>query len=480
MNMIQISENKTKTIATFGPACNQEEIIKEMVMKGVDVFRFNFSHGDYDFHLHGFQLIKNFNKKYGTNIAILADLQGPKIRIGEVENDQIVLNEGQIIEMTNIKQISNANKLYVSYLKLGEDVKPNEVILIDDGKIKLIATEVLSKNEIKAKVLEGGVLTSKKGVNFPNTITTIESLTEKDRKDFEFALHHRANWIALSFVRTANDVIELKEMIGNSSSFTKVIAKIEKPEAVQNIDSIIAVSDGIMVARGDLAVEIPLETVPLVQKRIVKKCNLKGKPVIVATQMMESMTEKSFPTRAEITDVANAVLDGADALMLSGETSVGKFPVKVIETMSNIITEIEQNSDIYNNNHFEINQDDPDYISDAVCYHAVKLSHTINAKAILGMTRSGYTGFRVSSFRPKSLIFIFTDNKPLLYAMNLIWGVRGFYYEGLNGTDQTINDVIDIIKNKGLVEEGDIVINTASMPFYEKSKTNTVKVSIVK
>jgi pyruvate kinase len=475
-----INDNKTKIIATYGPACSSEEVITQMVENGVDVFRFNFSHGDYDFHLKGFQTIKDFNKKNGTSIAILADLQGPKIRVGEVENNSIELVEKQSIILTNQKQISTKEKLYVSYENLGKDVKVGEEILLDDGKLKLLSTKIINDNEIETIVLEGGLLTSKKGVNFPQTKTTIQSLTDKDRADFEFAVYNRANWIALSFVRTADDVRTLKSMIGEKISYTKVIAKIEKPEALENIDEIIEISDGIMVARGDLAIEIPLETVPLAQKQIVKKCNEKGKPVVVATQMMESMTEKSFPTRAEITDVANAVLDGADALMLSGETSVGKYPAKVIETMSKIIHQIENNSDIYHKHVYKIDKENPDYISDAVCHSAVSIAEEIDAKAILGMTRSGYTGFRVSSFRPKSHIFIFTDNKPLLYAMNLIWGVKGFYYEGLEGTDRTIEDVIDIIKNKGLVCEGDVVINTASMPFYEKSKTNTIKISVIK
>lgn len=475
-----MKENKTKIIATYGPACSDADVFSQMIKNGVDVFRFNFSHGDYDFHQKGFQLVKDYNKKHGTSIAILADLQGPKIRVGIVENDEILLENNTQIRITNIKQVSNLEKLYISYENLGKDVSKGEFILVDDGKLKLEVVDVIDDTEIIAKIIEGGVLSSKKGVNFPNTNTSIESLTAKDIEDFRFAISNRANWIALSFVRKAEDIIALKAMIGESATYTKIIAKIEKPEAVENIDSIIEVTDAIMVARGDLAVEVPLERVPLIQKEIVRKCNIKGKPVIIATQMMESMTEKSFPTRAEISDVANAVLDGADALMLSGETSVGKFPCKVIETMGKIIEQIENNSNIYNTTRFEINKNDPDYISDAVCHNAVFIAEELGAKAIIGMTRSGYTGFRVSSYRPKSKVFIFTDNRPLLYTMSLIWGVKGFYYEGLEGTDKTIEDVIEILKIKELVSPGDIVINTASMPFYEKSKTNTVKVTEVK
>ena len=474
-----IKDNKTKIIATYGPACASDEVFGNMIKNGVDVFRFNFSHGDYDFHLKGFQKVKDFNKQHGTHIAILADLQGPKIRVGEVENGSILLVTGHQLLVTNQKQISTLEKLYVSYDRLGEDVNVGEDILVDDGKICLQVLSVIDDQTIKVIVLEGGELKSKKGVNFPHTKTTIESLTAKDRQDLEFAINNRANWIALSFVRKAEDVLEVKKVFGEAWLHLKVISKIEKPEAITNLDSILEVSDGIMVARGDLAIEVPLERVPLLQKEIVKKCNKLGKPVIVATQMMESMTERSFPTRAEISDVANAVLDGADALMLSGETSVGSFPVKVIETMSKIIEQVETNSDIYNTMSYVSDTDNADFIPDAVCHSAVTLAEDLHAKAIIGITRSGYTGFRVSSFRPKSKIYIFSDNKPLLYTMSLIWGVKGFYYEGFEGTDQTIKDVIQILKDNKLVKENDLVINTASMPFNEKSKTNTVKVTLV-
>jgi pyruvate kinase len=308
----------------------------------------------------------------------------------------------------------------------------------------------------------------------------VPSITEKDWADINFAIENRANWIALSFVRTAEDVIRLKQHLGEKSEYIKIIAKIEKPEAIINIDAIIEAADGIMIARGDLAIEIPMERVPLIQKDIIKRCNKAGKPVVVATQMMESMTTLSTPTRAEITDVANGVLDGADALMLSGETSVGKFPTKVIETMSKIIANVEDTDIIYNNQQWGTEALSENAIPDAICYQAVKIANDIQAKGIMGMTRSGYTAFRVSSYRPKAGIFIFTDNKPLLYTFSLIWGVIGFFYEGFEGTNETIDDTIQILKNEGIVSTGDIVINTASMPLNEKAKTNTLKVSVVK
>ena len=471
--------HKTKIIATYGPACSDESMMLRMMSHGVTVFRFNFSHGEHDFHQQGFRKIKELNKRNKTKIAILSDIQGPKIRVGEVENGKIQLINGAKIIATSVKQISTKEKIFISYERLVQDLKIDENILIDDGKLRLKVLRKLNETELELLVVEGGELGSKKGVNMPETETTVPCITEKDYKDIEFAIENRTNWIALSFVRKAEDVMELKKILGSKNAFIKVIAKIEKPEAIKNIDAIIDAADGIMIARGDLAIEIPMETVPLLQKKIIQKCIEKGKPVVIATQMMESMTERSSPTRAEITDVANGVLDGADALMLSGETSVGKFPDKVIETMSKIISNVEEGSNLYNKIHLA-DKGSYDFVADAVCNNAVKIAHELNATAILGMTRSGYTAFKISSFRPKANVFIFTDNKPLLYTFSLIWGVRGFYYEGFEGTDQTINDVIEILKREKLISEGDIVINTASMPLFEKSKTNTIKVTVVK
>lgn len=472
--------NKTKIIATYGPACSSAEVLHDMIQEGVDVFRFNFSHGDYDFHREGFNSIKAINKRDKSKVAILADIQGPKIRVGMVEFDSLELAEGDEIIVTSIPQVSNKDKVYISYDRLAQDLKVGETILMDDGKLKLRTVEIIDEHDVKMVVIDGGILSSKKGVNMPDTVTTVPSITEKDWSDIKFAVENRANWIALSFVRKPEDVLELKNWLGERNAYIKIIAKIEKPEAVTNIDAIIDVSDGIMVARGDLAVEVPMEKVPLIQKSIARKCNEKGKPVIIATQMMDSMTIRSTPTRAEITDVANAVIDGADALMLSGETSVGKFPVKTIETMTKIITNVENSDIIYHNKKYVPSEILDELIPDSICFNAVKLSEDLHAKAILGMTRSGYTAFRVSSYRPKANLYIFTDNKPLLYTFSLIWGVRGFYYEGFEGTDKTINDIIEILKHEKLVCKGDIVINTASMPLQDKGKTNTIKVTLVK
>lgn len=474
---MKIPVNKAKMIATFGPAINSPKDFLEIVKSGVDVIRFNFSHGSYEDHFNGFELVKKTNRDYNLNIAILADMQGPKIRIGNVDGS-IELISGKEIYITDKKQDSTDKLLYISYDELYKEMHPGERILINDGRIELAVKEV-ENGLIMAKIVHGGILTSKKGVNLPDTNLMTPALTPKDKLDVEFALQNEANWIALSFVRSAKDIEEISSIIGEKRSHTKIIAKIEKPEAVQCIEEIIAATDGIMIARGDLGVEIPQEHVPLVQKRIIKKCILAAKPVIVATQMMESMIENPVATRAEINDVANAVIDGADAVMLSGETSVGKFPTKVLQTMQRILTNVEK-SDLIYDKQLVANPKSETYISDAICYNACKIAKEVGAKAIVGMTRSGYTAFMISSYRPKAQIFIFTDNEKLLPTLNLFWGVRAFYYKGFVGTDETITDVIKILQEHKHLKVGDLVVNTASMPLNHQGRTNTVKVSRVK
>lgn len=477
MKEMKIPVNKAKMIATFGPAISSKEVFLEIVKSGVDVIRFNFSHGSYEDHKKGFDLVKSVNKEYNLNIAILADMQGPKIRLGMVEGT-LNLRQNSTITITDKKSVSNDEQLYISYDGLYKEVKPRDRILINDGRIELYVLKTEGEL-ITARVIHGGVLTSKKGVNLPDTALTTPALTPKDKADLDFALEQGANWIALSFVRSAKDVQEMAEIIGYKRSYTKIVAKIEKPEAVKNIDEIIAETDAIMIARGDLGVEIPQEHVPLVQKSIIQKCIKAAKPVIVATQMMESMIDNPVATRAEINDVANAVIDGADAVMLSGETSVGSYPVRVIQTMQRILTNVEK-SDLIYNKQLSANPKSETYISDAICYNACNISKEVGAKAIVGMTKSGYTAFMISSCRPKAQIFIFTDNEKLLPTLNLFWGVRAFYYEGFSGTDETINDVIEILKLHRHVKLGDLVINTASMPLTQQGRTNTVKVSRVK
>ncbi|MCX6197661.1 MAG: pyruvate kinase [Bacteroidetes bacterium] len=475
---MKVRINKTKIIATYGPACSDIKVMEDMVQSGVDVFRFNMSHGDHKQHIDGYQKVRQINKEHNLNIAILADLQGPKIRLGEVRDNMEVLETDREVEITNKECVSTFKKLYVSYKSLPKEVQIGDAILIDDGKIELKVLSTNRRNKIVAKVINGGKISSNKGVNLPDTKTTVPALTEKDKKDLKFAIANGANWIALSFVRSPQDVLELKEIIGKKNSYMKVMAKIEKPEALTCIDEIIKVSDGIMIARGDLAVEVPQERMPIIQKGIIAKCIRFAKPVVVATQMMESMIENPNPTRAEITDVANAVIDGADAVMLSGETSTGKHPMKVIEIMEKILTTTENVSTIYNKEQ-KADIDSSTYISDAICYNAARISSELGARAIIGMTFSGYTGFVLSSYRPKADIYIFTENHSLLNALSICWGVRAFHYNKFVGTDTSIRDVIRILKENNLLKAGDLAVNIGSMPLSNKGRANMVKVTKV-
>lgn len=469
--------NRTKIIATVGPACNTYETLLEMVHEGVDLFRFNFSHGTHEGHKIYFEHVHRINRVHGYNVGILADLQGPKIRIGLVENGLVLLEKDSIVTITDEEIESTAHRLFVSYPQLAKDVKPGENVLIDDGKLKLQVVEVLNQHEFTCKVVHGGKLTSKKGVNLPESKLSIASITEKDWADLEFALKYKASWVALSFVRAADEIEELRKQIKQKHS-VKIIAKIEKPEAIENLDAIIKASDGIMVARGDLGVELPLEKVPIIQKDIVRRSIIASKPVIVATQMMESMIQSPTPTRAEITDVANAMIDGADAVMLSAETSVGLYPIEVIKVMGRIMNYVEEQEVVYNKN-LSPQIGSTNFYSDAVCFTACQLAENIKAKAIVGMTRSGYTAFMLSSYRPHAQIFIFTDNLDLLNILSLSWGVKGFYYDRFVSTDETITDVIEMLKHEKLVHTGDVIVNTGSMPIGRQGKTNMLKVSVV-
>lgn len=475
---LSVRVNKTKIIATYGPACSDILTMEDMVGAGVDVFRFNMSHGSAEDQLEGFERVNVINQMHGLNIAKLVDLQGPKIRLGHVRDNMEVLETDQEVEITNKECVSTFKKLYVTYDKLPKEVEAGDAILIDDGKVELRVLSTNRKDTIKAKVITGGKISNNKGVNLPNTKTSVPALTEKDLKDLKFGMKHGANWIALSFVRSPQDVLDLKKIIGDKNSYMKVMAKIEKPEALKELDEIIKVADGVMIARGDLAVEVPQERMPLIQKDIIRKCIKHAKPVVVATQMMESMIENSNPTRAEITDVANAVIDGADAVMLSAETSVGKYPVKVIQVMERILTNIEHANIIYDKMQ-KADRSSPSFISDAICYNAARISSELEAKAIVGMTFSGYTSFMLSSYRPKADIYIFTENRDLLNSLSICWGVRAFYYDKFVGTDTSIRDVIRILQENNLVKSGDIVVNIGSMPLAQKGRANMVKVTMV-
>lgn len=471
-------QKRTKIVATLGPASVNKKTLTEMIAKGVDVCRLNFSHGSQDDHLVAITTIREINKEHGINIGILADLQGPKIRIGKMKEGGALLLTGKNIVITTKEQIGDEENVYITYEEFPRDVKTGEIILLDDGKIQLQVLESNQVDTVSCKIVHGGILTSRKGVNLPNTKVSIPSLTEEDKDNLLFALSHDVEWVGMSFVRNAADMVKVKEIIKEQGKSAKVMAKIEKPEAIENIDEIIDVSDGIMVARGDLGVEMPMEEVPILQKMIVKKCRDASKPVIIATQMLESMITTPRPTRAEVNDVANSVLDGADAVMLSGETSVGEFPEIVIETMSKIIQHVEATSYPY----FTSKQTaaNPEtFISDSICESSVYLAQKAKAKAIVAMTSSGYTAYEISSHRPDAEVFIFTDNRALLNTLSLVWGVKGFYYNGYDSTDSSILDTNNILKSKGLIHVGEVVVNTASIPIDRKGKTNMIKVSIV-
>jgi pyruvate kinase len=470
--------NKTKIVATIGPATESKEMLKKLIMAGVDVCRINSSHGSHEDHIKVIKNIREINEEFNSDICILQDLQGPKLRIGLMENDGVEIEAGNKIILTSNEIIGNAEKICIRYVDLANDVKPGEFILIDDGKIEIKIEKIINSTDVEASIVTGGLLKSKKGFNLPHTDVSFPSLTEKDLIDLKFGLENDIEWIGLSFVRKAEDIVNLKKLIAEANSTAKVVAKIEKPEAVQNIDSIIAVTDAIMVARGDLGVEMPLQDLPLIQKNIIEKCINAAKPVIVATQMMESMIVNPTPTRAEVSDVANAVIDGADAVMLSAETSVGAYPIKVVQTMEKIVKDVEKDRRVYYKGSKPHSSSDT-FISDEICFTAVRMSDHLKAKSIVGMTRSGYSALEISSYRPKADIFIFTNNKTLLKSMSLVWGVRGFYYDEYVSTDQTFTDVIEVLKKNKLVDKDDIVIHTASMPIQNKSMANSIKISIV-
>lgn len=469
---------KTKIVATLGPASSDKDVLRQMFEAGLNVCRLNFSHGAYEDHQKVIETIRELNEETGLNVAILADLQGPKIRTNEMENNGVLLENGSEVLIVTEKVLGTAQKFSINYAQLPQDVQPGERILLDDGKLALEIVKTDGKKLITAKVIHGGILSSKKGVNFPNTKISMPSLTPKDLEDLSFALDQNVDWIGLSFVRSARDIIELKHIIASRKCKAKVIAKIEKPEAIEDIDQIIKESDALMVARGDLGVEVPYQSVPLIQKMLINKCIIHAKPIIVATQMMESMITNISPTRAEVNDVANAVLDGADAVMLSGETSVGKFPIEVIKTMSNIVTEMEKFEGIYNKEELP-EKNHNRFITDSICFNACRLSQRVEADAIITMSFSGYTAYKIASQRPKAPIFVFTSNRQILTQLNLVWGVRAYYYDKRVSTDHTIADIKYLLKRDGLVHTGNLVINIASIPLEELGNSNMLKLSYV-
>jgi len=451
-------------------------MLRQLIIHGVDVFRLNFSHGKHEDHQQVLDNIRSLNEELGTHVCILQDLQGPKIRIGEVENGEVFLEEGSNLTITTEEVVGTADCVSTTYKPLPSDVKVDDIILIDDGKIEVIVSD-FDSTKVITRVIHGGPLKSRKGINLPNTEVSAPSLTEKDRKDLQFGLKNDVEWIALSFVRTAKDVKELKGLIEEAGKACKVISKIEKPQALREIDDIITESDGLMVARGDLGVETMMEDVPMVQKMIVNKCNEQFKPVIIATQMMESMIENARPTRAETSDIANSIIDGADAVMLSAETAVGKYPIHVIKSMSKTIQSVENKADIYFK-HRRLDEKSETYYNNNLILSACRLARDTKAVAITGLTESGYTAFRIAGNRPKAHIFIFTHNKSLPFTLNLVWGVRSYYYDNMESTDMTFQDIENVLREKGILKKGEVFINTASMPIEARHRTNSLKIAI--
>lgn len=472
--------HRTKIVATVGPASDTYEKLLDLVKAGVNVFRLNFSHGTHEDKAKIIEHVRKINKTEPYNIALLADLQGPKLRVGEIANNALPLVPGDKLVFTNEKLVGTKDRIYVSYPKLHKDVKPGNMILIDDGKIEVQVKRILDNHDVEVEVILGGILSSKKGINLPDTHTSLPALTEKDFEDLEFIVEQKMDWVALSFVRKVEDIHILRNKLKEKKSKTKIIAKIEKPEALNNIRDIIVESDGIMIARGDLGVELPVEKVPLIQKQLIRKCLHRAKPVIVATQMMESMIDRIKPNRSEITDVANAVLEGADAVMLSGETATGLHPTLVVETMRKIILEVEATDYRYNLEEvLQPQAHSPSFLSDAICYNACNLAKDVTADALIGMTQSGYTAFMLSSYRPKAPLYIFTKERTLVNQLSLSWGVRAFYYDEEESLDDIFADQIDILCERKFLKKGDLCVSTGSTPISLHLPTNVLKITKV-
>jgi len=472
-----LNRKRTKIVATLGPATDTKETIETMMDCGVNVFRINFSHADYSEVEKRVNIIRNANKEKNFHVAILADLQGPKLRVGVMAED-VILNVGDTFTFTTNKCEGTQELAYMTYQNFPMDVQVGEHILVDDGKLLFEVTATDRDSKVTTKVLRGGPLRSKKGVNLPNTKISLPALTEKDKEDAEFAIKLEVDWIALSFVRTAEDLTELRDFIDARTDYKiPIIAKIEKPEAIKNIDEITANCDALMCARGDLGVEVPMETVPLLQKNLVLKAKKAHIPIIIATQMMETMITNQVPTRAEVNDVANSIMDGADAVMLSGETAMGDYPVEVIMQMRRIIESVENSPLISPPSEFIQDRSDDRFISKTLCHQSALLAKNIGAEVITTLTATGFTAFHISSWRPQSHILVFSSNRRILAMLNLLWGVKGVYYDKFVSTDQTIEDINALAHERGYLKEGDYAINITSMPVKARGRANTIRVT---
>jgi pyruvate kinase len=484
-------QRKTKIVATVGPASETKESLIQLAKAGVNVFRLNFSHGTHEDHLQRLKTIREISEELDLNLSILQDLQGPKIRTQLVENNGVVLEAGkQLIFAMDENLLGTSEKVGTTYTSMYLDVNVGERILMDDGnlEVKVISIDPIKK-EVVTEVIYGGILKSKKGINLPGTKVSLPCLTPKDEADLYFGLDHGVDWIALSFVRKAADIWDIKDKIKAYGKNTRVIAKIEKPEAIDNLDEIIEATDAIMVARGDLGVEMDGAVVPYLQKVMVEKCTAAGKPVIVATQMLESMITNPVPTRAETSDVANAVLQGASATMLSGESASGSYPIKAVETMAHIHEIVEQQQNeleiikgdeaaIYFKNHSLAGQQVA--LTDRLIAGACRLARDSKARAILCITNSGHTAYRLSAHRPKADLFVFTSNKELMSTMGLLWGVKVFFFDpSADNVEKTVGAMVDMLKGKKLLSAGDVFVTTLSIPAHQGKKTNTVQLGTV-
>lgn len=464
---------KSKIVCTIGPASANRKMMLSMIKEGMDVARLNFSHGDHEYHKNSCMLIRRCSEELKKPIAIIQDLQGIKIRVGRIQNGFVELKKNSEVFLSNGNGISNEKNIFISYPTLRKDLKIKDMVLFDDGLIQACVIGK-TKNAVKIKIVEGGLLKEKKGVNLPNTKITLSTFTEKDKKDLAFGLKMGIDYVALSFVRTAEDIKSVKRWLKKRRARVSVIAKIERPEALDDIDNILNEVEGIMIARGDLGVEMPPEKIPMIQKTLINKANAKGKFVITATQMLESMTEHSRPSRAEATDVANAVIDGTDALMLSAETATGKYPLNAVAMMSRIIQYTE--SRIHKQ---KITERDFFGFSEAVAEAACNTTEDINAKAIVAFTQSGFTARLVSKFRPKVPIIAFTPYADIKNRMSIYWGVTPLMMRILSNTDEMIKEVERSLFKAGIAKKGDAIVITASSPLMKQGKTNLMKLHTI-
>lgn len=469
-----LSFAKTKILSTLGPATSTVDKLEQLIDAGADAFRLNFSHGNFESFENLFRNIDAVCKKKSMPIAILIDLQGPKIRIGKLESDEVEIERGDEIEITTSDVIGTKKIISTSYKLLPTDARVGNDILIDDGLIHLRVIKK-KKNSVVCEVVEGGILKPQKGMNLPDMELSTASFSDKDLENLNFALNHRVDFIALSFVRNAGDILGLREIINKKSKNIPIIAKIEKPEAVKNFDDILNAADGIMVARGDLGVELDPEDVPVIQKQIIRKCKSVGKLVITATQMLESMINNPVPTRAEASDVANAVWDGTDVVMLSGETSVGKFPIEAVRTMNNILLKTESNSDFNLNIHYEIPKLFSDNLFDSTGKAIADIADQINANIIVVFTHYGRKAKVISKYRPEAKIIAISDNFNTLNRLNLYHGIKPYYLEKFDSEESAIDKANLVLTDNNLIKKGDVVIFTAGAPHTEKSRSNWMR-----